>query len=179
LKIFLVVVFFFEFVSQALAHRINLFAYPEGQQIKGEVYFVDGSPAKGTEVKAVDAEGKVLASTQTDSRGRFQLPCPDGAHTVRLVALAEAGHRAEMTLHLSSCQEHHPPAIVKKNDPSVPAEELARLVRAEVRRELAPIKTLLEEILKSLNRPSFKDIVGGIGYIVGLFGIILWVKARR
>uniref|UniRef100_A0A831ZZJ2 Uncharacterized protein n=1 Tax=Desulfacinum infernum TaxID=35837 RepID=A0A831ZZJ2_9BACT len=49
--------------------------------------------------------------------------------------------------------------------------EMAQELRA-VKREIAALKV-------ALNEPGFKDIVGGIGYILGFFGIAFYLHARR
>jgi nickel transport protein len=58
-------------------------------------------------------------------------------------------------------------------------KELAALIDRELQKQLAPIKSLLAEILKELQEPSFSEIIGGIGYIFGLFGIIAWAYSRK
>lgn len=180
-------------VSTAWAHKISIFAYVEGQAIKGEVYFNDGSPAKGAKVTLLPAKGsKVLAETKTDKEGQFSLPLPQGiSGTVRLVALAEMGHRAEMKLALR--QESSAPESPASTETGAPAvqetaagvttsfseKELTALIDRELQKELAPIKSLLEDILKELQKPSFSEIIGGIGYIFGLFGIMAWAYSRK
>lgn len=49
--------------------------------------------------------------------------------------------------------------------------EMAQELRA-VKREIAALKV-------ALNEPDLKDIVGGIGYILGVFGIAFYLHARR
>ncbi|MEJ5347799.1 MAG: hypothetical protein WHS46_03815 [Desulfosoma sp.] len=49
--------------------------------------------------------------------------------------------------------------------------EMGQELRA-IKREIAALKTAMQE-------PDFKDIVGGIGYISGIFGIAFYLHARR
>ncbi|MEJ5365292.1 MAG: hypothetical protein WHS86_09335 [Desulfosoma sp.] len=49
--------------------------------------------------------------------------------------------------------------------------EMAQELRA-VKREIAALKV-------ALNEPDLKDIVGGIGYILGVFGIAFYLHARN
>jgi len=120
------------------------------------------------------------------------LPLPkDVPATVRVVAVAEMGHRAEMKLSVkkeTSSGESPSRADEASVIPEVSAEEVTAslskkeieaLVERTVQRELAPIKSLLAEILKELQEPSFSEIIGGIGYIFGLFGIIAWAYSRK
>lgn len=50
-------------------------------------------------------------------------------------------------------------------------QQMVNEMRA-VKREIAALKT-------AMNEPGLKDILGGIGYILGLFGIAFYVHARR
>ncbi len=50
-------------------------------------------------------------------------------------------------------------------------QQMAGELRA-IKREIAALKT-------AMNEPHLKDILGGIGYILGLFGIAFYVHARR
>ncbi len=191
-KISLILVFFLSFSAIAQAHRVNIFAYVEGEAIKGEVYFSDGTPAKGALVTLKPLnDSQVLAKTRTDKQGQFRLSLPKDlkAREVRVVALAEMGHRAEMKLTLEQTGSERTPSpqekalITQQTTPSVTAslseEEIISLVDQELQKELAPIKALLEEILKELQKPSFSEVVGGIGYIFGLFGLMAWAYSRR
>ncbi len=49
--------------------------------------------------------------------------------------------------------------------------ELSQELRA-IKREIAALKTAMQE-------PDLKDIVGGIGYIFGVFGVAFYLHARR
>ncbi|MFH1913847.1 MAG: hypothetical protein ABIK45_06200 [Pseudomonadota bacterium] len=49
-------------------------------------------------------------------------------------------------------------------------------VETAIRRELAPVKQMLAELSQA--GPGVTEIVGGIGYIVGIFGIFAYLKSR-
>ena len=63
----------------SLAHKVNVYAYAEGDQIKGEGYFPGGDKAQDSLVELLDGQGKLLGSTHTDSKGEFSLAVPAGA----------------------------------------------------------------------------------------------------
>ncbi|MGQ9484246.1 MAG: hypothetical protein ACUVSA_04480 [Desulfosoma sp.] len=50
-------------------------------------------------------------------------------------------------------------------------KEMNQELRA-IKREMAALKTAVQE-------PDFKDILGGIGYILGIFGVAYYVQARQ
>ncbi|MGB4097324.1 MAG: hypothetical protein WBJ85_06430, partial [Acetomicrobium sp.] len=58
-------------------------------------------------------------------------------------------------------------------------EDLLSLMRTAVRSELDPLRNELLQLRKELSSPGFSEIVGGIGYIFGLVGVILWVKGEK
>ncbi len=54
---------------------------------------------------------------------------------------------------------------------------LRQIVSEEINRAVTPIrKTLAEE---SEHEPSFQDILGGIGWIIGMAGLAAWLQSRK
>ncbi len=196
----LIILFLFLIISSKVwAHKISIFAYVEGNYIQGQVYFNDGSPAKLAKVTLLPARGhKILGETKTDKEGNFKLLIPKGVEgKVRVVALAEMGHRAEINLSLKpeakgpqkgepsfpGAQDFMAPPAQTENPASAGVllnkEELKALIHQEVEKEVAPIREILEQLVKQLQKPSFSEIFGGIGYIFGFFGILAWAYSKR
>jgi nickel transport protein len=66
--------------------------------------------------------------------------------------------------------------------PEIKAAALDRQVLEEtvnkaLERQLAPVKEMLAEM--TIHRTSLTDILGGIGYILGLFGIWAYCLSKR
>lgn len=59
----------------------------------------------------------------------------------------------------------------------ISAEELQGIVNSALDAKLGPIRKELAEM--RVARPSFSEIFGGIGWLVGLAGIALYFKGRR
>lgn len=57
--------------------------------------------------------------------------------------------------------------------------EVMRTQQQEMAQELRSIKRELAALKATQDQPEFKDVIGGIGYILGLFGIAFYVHARR
>lgn len=174
----------------AEAHKLNVFAYRDGGNVAGEAYFNDGSPARNSVVEMRGADGNtLLASGTTDVEGRFSLPVDPGGEKTLIVSVdGGMGHLGSMKVVLSPGKEN--PAgdggEESRNGPgSIPAsapiasEDIARAVAEAVRKETAPLREELMLIQKELSRPKTSDIFGGLGYIVGLVGIILWAGGRK
>ena len=87
----------------AAAHRVNLFAWSEGNAVQVESKFSDSTPVKGGKLTVTDtATGKVLASGKTSDTGTWRFTLPAGYRSEKGVTVAVAageGHAAtwEMT----------------------------------------------------------------------------------
>ncbi|WP_093288899.1 carboxypeptidase-like regulatory domain-containing protein [Solimonas aquatica] len=142
------------FASAAQAHALRLNAEATGEGVSGLAHYSDGSPARSELVYAYDQAAQQVARVRTDSDGRFLLPLTR-AGRYRIVVEGEEGHRAELQLSYAP-----------------PDSALATALRAE----LAPLR---EDIARLQQRTALADIVGGLGFIAGLFGAVAFWLARR
>ncbi len=75
------------------------------------------------------------------------------------------------------------PAAATLNDPAAPGtaaieeDRIRAIIAEELDRKLAPL--LREVTILGQDKTSLTDIIGGIGYIAGIMGIIMYFKARR
>lgn len=142
----------------AAAHGLVLTAQGEGGFVAGQVRYTDQTPAAGIYVSAslAGAEGKTVAEGSSGEDGRFRLAAPAGQR-LRVVAEGEEGHRSEVIA--------EPVALAA----GAAANETA----------VATLRLLREDIARMEHRLRLQDIIGGIGYIVGIAGIAAWIAARR
>lgn len=89
--------------TPALAHRVTIFAYAEGNTIHTESKFVPSTPVKQGKVLVLDAKtGKELLTGQTDDQGKFSFTVPAEAASqkmdLKIVVEAAMGHRGEWLL---------------------------------------------------------------------------------
>lgn len=152
----------------AFAHRVDVFPYWDGDKVRVEAFFPDGSPVKGGKVRVFDSEGKFLAEGLTDQKGSWAF-VPQSNGPFKVVLEASMGHRAEAVV--EAREGASPPGEASGCEDSA---ALRALVREAVREELVP---LLREIKKERAKPSLRDVVGGLGWIVGIIG--LWMALRR
>jgi nickel transport protein len=155
-------------VGTAHAHAIKVFAYVEDDHVVGSVYFPGGGRAVGVPVRLVDAAGRELAAATTDAEGGFTLDLPAQPGNYTVVTQSIDGHRAECPLRVGGGSA---PA------PAAPAD-------APTREALPPaVATRLDALYRRLEeyetRVRLHDILGGIGYIVGVAGIYLYAVSRR
>jgi len=73
-------------------------------------------------------------------------------------------------------------AVAASNQPSVSCQDLATVVRenqAATSRDLREIKRDLARLEQKLDKPGLGQILAGIGYIFGLFGVAAFVASRK
>lgn len=54
---------------------------------------------------------------------------------------------------------------------------LEEVVNQALERQLAPVKEILAEL--TVHRTSFSEVIGGLGYILGLFGLWAYCLSKR
>ncbi len=183
--------------SSAWAHRIRVFAYESGGVIYAEAMFSGGKPAKNSEVFVqAENEESPLLTGKTDDEGKFSFSIPAEARkdkpVLNIIVDVGEGHKnqwqlkAEDYLSETSLTEDHshpspPPSTTVKEDAPhqilVEKAEIQRIVEDSLDTKLAPIKRILAE--NTNNKPTLQDILGGIGYILGLAGIGAYFHARK
>lgn len=190
-----------------LAHRVLVFAVAEGEKIKVEAKFVPDTPVRQGTVRVLEAEaGRELLTGTTDEQGKFSFPIPAEARekrlNLRIVVEAAMGHRGEWLLKAdtylppaAAAGQAPPPAAgtsalapaaapapgppaATRPAPAVPdTEALEAAMNRALERQLAPVKEMLAEL--SQRRTTLPDVLGGIGYIVGFFGLWAYFQSRR
>ena len=174
----------------AMAHRSIIFAWVEGDRVFTESKFGGGKRVKGGEVIVYDPEGNQLLKGKTDDKGEFSFDVPKKT-SLKIVLMAGVGHRGEWTIPVSelegvagaqveitSSQKTARKKTRKQTEVSHLSSNKIRLTVEEVLDEkLKPVMKILVELRE--NRPTFRDIFGGIGYILGLMGVAAYFHYRR
>ncbi|MCC6699217.1 MAG: cobalt ABC transporter permease [Candidatus Hydrogenedentes bacterium] len=168
------------------AHGLNLFAAPEGDAIKGSVYFASG-PAKNVAVKVFGPDDALLGETISGEDGTF-LWTPPQRCDLRFVAETVDGHRAEFVVSASELSEDLPAAgpVVAEPAPAAPQAplradaapqevNLQQLIESAVSREVQPLRAQIDALEHATR---LRDVLGGIGYIVGVAGLLAWFKGH-
>ena len=178
--------------SQALAHKVNLFAYAEGDEVYVEGYFVDGKAAQNSKVQVLGPNGDLLLEGITDDQGQFRFPVPQRTD-LKIVVNAGMGHQTDYML---SAAEFEPETVeatpVQSSDVEADAaseiemavstagtinsSELDAVVRKAVNEAIKP---LVRELSAAQQKASLSGIVGGVGYIIGFLGLFAFFKARQ
>jgi len=182
--------------SNALAHKVNIFAYAEKGAVYTESYFNDGRKVMDSTVEVFDAKNnKLLLTGKTDRNGEFSFKIPL-ATSLRIVLNASMGHKNEYLLSedevrdavgAAKLPEKSPPEKMETEKRQAPPEratqiyddQLQLLVERVVEEKTAPIMKKLLKIEEQMQKPSLQDIIGGLGYIVGLMGIGIYFRYKR
>ncbi|WP_395175315.1 cobalt ABC transporter permease [Roseibium alexandrii] len=187
----------------AFAHKVIASVFASGSTIQGEIGFSSGDMAIDTLVEVFDGDGNKLGETKTDEAGFFSFsPTQRVVHVFR--ANLGSGHVTEVRMELDEL----PDVIDKRQDddggtesapvieyaasfeeavPSISSSAVAQLTKAalEENRELVremihqEITPLRREIAAYKEKNDLQTILGGIGYIAGLFGLLFYIAARR
>lgn len=159
------------FAAPAEAHRLKVFASAEGAAISGYAYFSGGGRARGTEVIAAGPDGTPVFQGVTGGEGEFAFQATRRMDHIIIVDGAD-GHRASFTLHADEIPAHLPAgaeaAAIAPTPDAVLDEAIARQIRP-----------LREQIEAYQDEIRLRDIIGGIGYIVGLAGLAFGFSRRR
>jgi nickel transport protein len=188
-------------VDPASAHRVNVFAWVEGDTVYVEGKFAGGKQVKAGKIVVLDSQGVELLSGLTNDRGEYSFKVPKQTD-LRIVLSAGQGHQGEWTVRVDEMNEL---TSEKSGQPGAEKgvqysqketfgktsadEETVAPDTAIIREELETIiESVLDEKLKPINRklsdmrqegPTLKDIFAGIGYILGLVGIAAYVHSRK
>jgi len=84
-------------VSPAIAHRVTIFAWVEGDTVHTQSKFSGGRTVKGCMVVVCDSAGKQLLEGKTDENGEFSFKVPQKT-ALKVVLKASMGHLAEWTI---------------------------------------------------------------------------------
>lgn len=92
-----IVLFFGCSLAPAWAHKVNLFAYAEGDKVYTESYFADGQKVQGGEIEVADDRGTTLLTGKTDDKGLFVFPLAK-KQTLTITVNSGMGHKNSYVL---------------------------------------------------------------------------------
>ena len=172
----------------AHAHKVVAALYPGNGVVEGEIGFSNGSVAADALVEVFNSAGDKVGETRTDNDGLFRFT-PPGKMDLVFRANLGAGHVAEVVLPaadiiLGTGDVAKAPADASggraeyaPGQPKVLSGPLQRSVVAdEVRKAIRPLR---KEIAAYREKNDLQSILGGVGYILGIFGIGYYVAAKR
>lgn len=162
------------------AHRIRVFVAPEGERLVGYAYISGGSKLSGAEVQVFGPNQKSLATLKTDAEGGFSYR-PKTRCSHRFVVDAGDGHRAEYTVEASELPVSLGPVSGKKS--SVQQHEPAATEKERIAPGIVQLQAQIHSLQRQLEEHDahvrLRDVLGGLGYILGIMGIVFYMKVRK
>lgn len=168
----------------ASAHKMYVFAAVQGDRIEGEVYYQGGNPAPDAQIIVTGPDGTTLDQAVADQEGRFRFE-PRWKMDYRIVADAGFGHRAEYTVPADELPSDLPafaadpsgiePATKPSAAPSTHSPTPIHEPPSDLASEIAALSQQISALRRDLDRWQarlrMQDLLGGIGYILGLMGL--------
>lgn len=183
----------------ALAHKVNIFAYAENGSIHTESSFGGKRAVNQGTVEVRDtASGEILLSGTTDDDGKWSFPIPAQFREKRpgltLVIKAGEGHQGQWEMkpedYLGSGAADAPqPAAQPAEAQAAPAPQAAQApapadaaaleqtVNRIVEAKLAPLRKQIGEA--ETGDPGPAEILGGLGFIMGLGALVMAARRRK
>lgn len=172
--------------ATALAHKVYIYAWFDGDAVHTESYFGSKKVKKGR-IQVFSLSGKKLLEGRTDEKGEFVFKVPQKTD-LRIVIDAGMGHRNECILkreELETIPDVDPEAV-RTSEPKAETlpwkesdtQQIKAVVEQVLDIRLKPIQRELARIRKE-DGPGFTEVAGGIGYILGLMGLLMYFKSRK
>jgi nickel transport protein len=177
-------------VSLAYAHRVNIFTQTQGEKVICQCFYNDGKPVRGQSIQVKTLDGTVIAEGKTDDEGMFSFS-PNIHEDLKVILNAGMGHVAETIVKQQDLPKiekkpvtqktKQPVSTVKKNTVPEPENDVDEAKMREVIEQV--IEEKLQPVIETLQQQqrsySLTTIIGGIGYIVGIFGLFMFWKSRK
>ncbi len=200
--LFLIVMGLLVLTTSAHAHRISVFAWVEGDTVYVQSKFSGGRKVKDGRITVADARGKELLRGKTNAQGEFSFKIPRRTE-LHIILQAGMGHRAQWILPVtdippdvgSADSGAQSAAVQEKNEQTAAAMDQSPAVKAgkvlsgpDAKQIEAVVEKVLDRKLKPLYKmiaesrqtgPTLADVLGGIGYIIGLVGLAAYVRYRK
>ena len=190
---FALILVFMALAPLASGHKVNVFAWVEGDTVHVEGYFAGNKKAQDSLVEVFDSTGKKLLDGRTDQQGEFSFKIPKKTD-LKIVLTASMGHKNDFVIPMSELEEVSPNRETESGGHPVPEPFEQKIVsgRRASAVDLAQMEAVLDKVLDrkltTLSRliretrsegPSVSEVIGGIGYIFGLMGVALYFMSKK
>ena len=183
------------------AHNVTVFAWVDGDIIHTQSKFSGGKRVKNAPILVYDVKDVLLLEGKTDGNGMFSFKIPQKT-SLKIVLKASMGHLAVWKLQAEELGETKSKTAVQPTGIKAPLvtdsgsadilknvdvfgstkislerQEIEEIINASLDKKLRPITQMLTDAMNQ--KPDFTEIMGGIGYILGLVGIALYFANRK
>ncbi|MHC4713165.1 MAG: hypothetical protein ACYTAN_07830, partial [Planctomycetota bacterium] len=171
-----------------------IFATADGTEISGYVYLSGGGRARNVTVEVSAPSGEHIASLETDEEGRFSFSAKLRCDHILKVTTAD-GHAASWTVPAAELPESLPLPERATSSPeaeteasegpdkiSVTAAPIAdgdASLSAEMASLRKQVIAMREQLDGFQEKRTVQDIIGAVGYILGVAGVAFYILGRR
>jgi nickel transport protein len=172
----------------AEAHGLKALVTVEGTSLVGSAHLTPRKPLRHATVTVTDADGNVLATTTTDDAGHFEVEAKRRVDH-RIIVDGGDGHVATYTVRADELPDSlllsSPPAPLPqagegstKALPALPAPDAdwRAFIDQSIARQIRPLREQLDAYQEKI---WWRDVLGGMGYILGLGGLAFGLSERR
>lgn len=177
----------------AWAHRVHIFAVVDGRRVLCQGYFASRKhPTKNCRIDVLLPDGAALTRGRTNDKGEFTFEATRRAD-LKIVLNAGSGHRAEWTVRASELPADLPagagsavaepvrdsgvPSTARASGAAVDEARVKAIVRSVVQPQILELRAEIKAAEQK--GPGLTEIIGGIGYIVGIAGVVMYARAAR
>ena len=180
----------------AWAHKVIVFAWAEGDTVFTESKFSGGKRVNSGIIEVYAPDGRKLIEGKTNATGEYSFKIPQKTD-LKIVLIAGMGHRGEWTLKRDEIEgssdvaadaigtgqpadTREKPAIQPvQGSPVTGCADIEKTMEKVMDKKLKPLIRRLNQIERQKDGPAITDILGGLGYILGLVGIVAYVHSRQ
>ena len=202
--VFLSVFLSFFYTGTVFAHKVMIFAWVEGNTVYTQSKFSGGKKAMGAKVLVYDSDDHLLLEGKTNKNGEFSFKSPQKTD-LKIVLNAGMGHMNKWDVSADEFMQKSPETdadnltantgseiaaeifgksaniktIKAASDEyvQISKEQLQKIINASLDNKLKPLIKMLSDMQNS--KPHINEVIGGIGYIIGLAGIALYFSNRK
>ena len=167
--------------SASFAHKVMTFGWVEGDMVNTISKFSGGKKVQKAPVSVYNKNGEFLLGGKTDEKGEFSFKLP-AEKELKIVLEASMGHKTSCVVEVNPpVGEPHVEHINTPNQEGgsteglLDSKEIAAVVENVLDKKMAVV---LRMIAEKEEKQSVTEIISGIGYILGLIGIALWIRNR-
>lgn len=163
--------------SPVAAHKLSIFATTDGKTITGYAYSAGGNRITEHPIRIESTEGKTLATLTTDKQGNFQyLPTATIDH--KFILETTDGHAAQFTIKADEIQGNFTASSFPMPSPKITNDNIKNTAATTPPPQnpalITQVQHLREDIQALRDQTRLRDIIGGIGYLIGIAGIAFY-----
>ena len=176
--------------APAFSHKVTVFAWVENDTVHTESRYGGGRPVMQGKIEVFDPQDRKLMEGTTDDEGRLSFTVPQRSD-LKIVLNAGMGHANHWWVRADEINAQGQDRVPTERRPApvtgvamepvssdasdcLDANTVRQIVLQALETKLAPLEARLAG-----QRPPWRDIAGGIGYILGLMGIAVLVRNRK